>query len=91
MDGGFRHQGLEEIYRSGRTRRARRRSYREVQRILQLLDVAGKPEDKSVAGFRFHGLEEQAETPVGARDRELPDQFPLVARKRLGCRFGRLP
>jgi len=60
MDGGFRHQGLEEIYRSGRTRRARRRSYREVQRILQLLDVAGKPEDKSV-------------------------------RKRLGCRFGRLP
>ena len=88
MDGGFRHQGPEEIHRSGKTRRARRRSYGEVQRILQLLDVAGKPEDKSVRRLSLPRPRRQAETLVGARDRELPDQFPLVARKRLGCRFG---
>jgi proteic killer suppression protein len=41
MIGGFRHKGLEEIHR----------------RILQLLEVAGKPDDMNIAGFRLHGLQ----------------------------------
>ena len=31
-------------------------SYQEVRAILQLLDVAGKPADMNIAGFRFHHL-----------------------------------
>ena len=51
MDGGFRHQGLEEIYRTGADHIAK------CEPILQWLEVAGKPEDRNVRGFRFHGLQ----------------------------------
>ena len=57
MDGGFRHQGLEEICRTGKTRRIGADHIGKCVRILQLLDVVGKPEDMNVAGFRFHGLQ----------------------------------
>jgi len=55
--GGFRHKGLEEIYLTGKTRRIGSDHARKCIRILQLLEVAGRPEDMSVAGFRFHGLQ----------------------------------
>jgi toxin HigB-1 len=57
MDGGFRHQGLEEICRTGKTRRIGADHIAKCEPILQLLEVAGKPEDMNVAGFRFHGLQ----------------------------------
>jgi toxin HigB-1 len=57
MDGGFRHQGLEEICRTGKTRRIGADHIGKCEPILQLLEVAGKPEDMNVAGFRFHGLQ----------------------------------
>jgi toxin HigB-1 len=57
MDGGFRHQGLEEICRAGKTRRIGADHIGKCEPILQLLEVAGKPEDMNVAGFRFHGLQ----------------------------------
>ena len=41
MDGGFRHQGLEEIYRTGKTRRIGADHIAKCEPILQLLEGAG--------------------------------------------------
>jgi proteic killer suppression protein len=54
--GGFRHKGLEEIYLTGKTHRIGSDHVRKCVRIMQLLEVAGQPEDMNIAGFRFHGL-----------------------------------
>lgn len=56
MIGGFRHSGLEELYLTGRTRRIGASEIRKCARILQLLEVAARPEDMNIAGFRFHRL-----------------------------------
>jgi proteic killer suppression protein len=48
---------LKEIYRTGKTRRIGADHIGKCERILQLLEVAGKPEDMNVAGFRFHGVQ----------------------------------
>jgi proteic killer suppression protein len=56
MIGSFRNKALEEIYRSGKTRRIGADHVGKCVRILQLLEVSGKPEDMNIAGFRFHGL-----------------------------------
>jgi toxin HigB-1 len=56
MIGGFRHRGLEELYRSGKTRRIGADHTRKCVRILQLMDVAEHAEDINVAGLYFHGL-----------------------------------
>jgi len=55
--GGFRHKGLEEIHRTGTTRRIGADHIGKCVRILQLLEVAGQPEDMNIAGFRFQGLQ----------------------------------
>ena len=54
MIGGFRHKGLAELYR---TRRIGADHIGKCVRVLQLLDVAGQPEDMNIAGFRFHRLQ----------------------------------
>jgi proteic killer suppression protein len=51
-----RHKGLEELCLTGKTRRIGSDVIRKCARILQLLELAGKPEDLNIAGFRFHGL-----------------------------------
>ena len=56
MIGGLRHKGLEEIYRAGKTRRIGAENMGKCIRLLQLLTVAGRPEDMNIAGLRFHGL-----------------------------------
>ncbi len=60
---------------------------RKCVRILQLLEVAGQ-----AAGHEYRGLSlpppaRDPKTLVGARERELPDHFRLVRRKRFGGRF----
>jgi proteic killer suppression protein len=55
--GGFRHKGLEELYRAGKTRRIGTGEMRKCARILQLLEVAERSEDMNIAGFRFHRLQ----------------------------------
>jgi proteic killer suppression protein len=50
-------KGLEEIYRTGKTRRISAEHLRKCVRILQLLEVSSKTEDLNIAGFRFHGLQ----------------------------------
>ena len=57
MIGSFRHKGLEELYRIGATRRIRADQLRKCTHILQLLEVAERPEDMNIAGFHFHGLQ----------------------------------
>ena len=54
MIDGFRQKGLEEIYRTGKTRRIGADHIGKCVRILQLLEVAAQPEDMNIAGFRFH-------------------------------------
>lgn len=56
MIGSFRHRGLEELYRFGKTRRIGADQAGKCARILQLLDLATRPEDMNIAGFRFHRL-----------------------------------
>jgi proteic killer suppression protein len=56
MIGGFRHKGLEEIYRTGKTRRIGAEHIRKCIRVLQLLEVAEHPDEMDIAGFHFHGL-----------------------------------
>ena len=56
MIDGFRHKGLEELHRTGKTRRIGADQITNCVRILQLLEVASRPEDMNIAGFRFHGL-----------------------------------
>ena len=57
MIGSFRHKGLEEIYLTGKTRRIGADHIGKCVRILQLLEVAGQPENMNIAGFRFHVLQ----------------------------------
>lgn len=57
MIGGFRHKGLEEIYLTEKTRRIGSDHVRKCIRLLQLLELASRPDDMSIAGFRFHGLQ----------------------------------
>ena len=52
----FRHKGLEELYSTGKTRRIGGDLIRKCARILQLLELADRPEDLNISGFRFHGL-----------------------------------
>jgi toxin HigB-1 len=56
MLGGFRHKGLEEIYLTGKTRRIGAEYVRKCVRILQALEVAKRPEEMNLAGYRFHRL-----------------------------------
>jgi toxin HigB-1 len=53
----FRHKGLEDLHSTGKTRRVGAGNVRKCLRILQLLDVAIRPEDLSMGGFRFHRLQ----------------------------------
>ena len=57
MVGNFRYRGLEELYRTGTTRRIGADLVRKCIRILQLLEVAERPEEMNIAGFHFHGLQ----------------------------------
>jgi proteic killer suppression protein len=54
--GSFRHKGLEELYRTGKTRRIDAGQTRKCARILQLLEIADRPEGLNIAGFHFHRL-----------------------------------
>ena len=57
MLGSFKHKGLEEIYLTGNTRRIGADYLRKCVRILQALEVATRPEEMNVAGYRFHRLQ----------------------------------
>ena len=68
MIGGFKHKGLEELFNSGKTRRIRPDQLKKCARIVQLLDLATRPEEMNIVGLHFHGLQGQPDAVTdGAR------------------------
>ncbi len=53
---GFRHKGLERLYRDGSKAGVQAAHVPKLRRILSLLDVATGPEDLVIPGFRMHPL-----------------------------------
>jgi toxin HigB-1 len=56
MIGSFRNKALEELFRTGNTRRISPDHVRKCARVLSLLVVSEQPDDMNVAGLRFHAL-----------------------------------
>lgn len=52
----FRHKGLERLFTKSDRKGVDAMLVPRIQRILDRLDVAARPEDMNVPGFRFHGL-----------------------------------
>jgi len=54
--GGFRHRGLRRLYRDDDARGVPAAHTGKLRRILTLLDVAQRPDDMDVPGWRLHPL-----------------------------------
>ncbi len=52
----FKHRGLERFFKTGDHRGIIAKSETRIERLLDRLDAAVKPEDMNVPGFKFHGL-----------------------------------
>ena len=52
----FRHKGINELFETGRTRRARQDLQSRCLRRLEALDQSEVLNDLNVPGFNFHGL-----------------------------------
>jgi proteic killer suppression protein len=52
----FRHRGLRELYKAGRSRRVSPEHQARIVRLLDVLDAAAVPEDMNLPGFYFHRL-----------------------------------
>lgn len=53
---GFRHKGLEALYRTGTKRGVQTAHVPRLLRILSALDVAQSPDDLAIPSFRTHRL-----------------------------------
>jgi proteic killer suppression protein len=53
---GFRHKGLEHLYRGGSKKGVQPRHVPKLLRILSLLDGAQRPDDLAIPSFRTHPL-----------------------------------
>lgn len=53
---GFRHKGLELLYREGSKRDVQAEHVPKLLRILSVLDVAQAPNDITIPSFRAHPL-----------------------------------
>jgi proteic killer suppression protein len=53
----FRHKGLKELFRDGRSAKVAANLTERIIYILDALDVAAKPDDMNVPGWNFHGLQ----------------------------------
>lgn len=51
---GFKHRGLKELHRKGTSRRVPANLRTKAKRQLDALNVATRPEDMAVPGWRFH-------------------------------------
>jgi proteic killer suppression protein len=52
----FRHKGLAELWRTGRSAKIDDRMARRVIQRLEALDKATRPQDMHIPGFDFHPL-----------------------------------
>jgi len=53
----FKHRGLKELFKNGRTSRVRADLQKRALRRLDALDAATCPEDMNIPGFDFHSLQ----------------------------------
>lgn len=53
---GFRHKGLEKLYRNGTKKGVQAAHVPKLLRILSSLDVAQGPDDLAIPSFRTHRL-----------------------------------
>jgi toxin HigB-1 len=53
---GFRHKGLERFFTKNDRSGIDARQAARIQRLLDRLDAAAKPDDMNLPGYRFHGL-----------------------------------
>ena len=53
---GFRHKGLEALYRTGSTRGVQAAHALKLMRILAAIDAAGAPTDLNLPGYKLHPL-----------------------------------
>ncbi|MGN8157841.1 type II toxin-antitoxin system RelE/ParE family toxin [Salinisphaera sp. SWV1] len=53
---GFRHKGLEALYRTGSTRGVQAAQAPKLRRILAALDAAATPAELNQPGYRLHPL-----------------------------------
>ncbi|MEI2775185.1 MAG: type II toxin-antitoxin system RelE/ParE family toxin [Tetrasphaera sp.] len=53
---GFRHKGLERLYRDGSKKGVQAAHVPKLLRILSVLDVAQSPQDVRIPSFRTHPL-----------------------------------
>lgn len=52
----FRHRGLERFFTKGDHKGILAKSEARIERMLDRLDTATKPDDMSLPGYRFHRL-----------------------------------
>lgn len=52
----IRHKGLLRFFSAGDKRGINAKHAPRIERLLDRLDAAGRPEDMSLPGFAFHGL-----------------------------------
>ena len=52
----FRHNGLEQLYRTGSKKGVQAAHVPKLLRIMSLLDVAQGPDELAIPGFRTHPL-----------------------------------
>jgi toxin HigB-1 len=52
----FRHKGLERFFTKSEIRGINAKQAARIERLLDRLDTAGRPEDMNLPGYGFHGL-----------------------------------
>jgi len=52
----IRHKGLLRFFSAGDKRGINAKHAARIERLLDRLDAAGKPDDMNLAGFKFHAL-----------------------------------
>jgi proteic killer suppression protein len=56
MISDFKHKGLKELFKSGKTAKLDRKLQAKTRLILDALDRAKRPGDMAIPGFDFHPL-----------------------------------
>lgn len=87
MIGGFRHNGLAELYQTGQSRRIGADYARKCILILELLDKATRPEHMNIIWIEVPWPARQATPLARPAQRQLPHHVRLVRRGCCRCRF----
>lgn len=53
---GFRHKGIERVYKTGSTRGINAQYAGKLRRLLTALDISAEPDDMKLPGARRHEL-----------------------------------